>query len=90
VINCDTNAGFLGTLQGVNIVDVVNGVTNVIASNISLTNGQVFPFSGSYTNPNPCAPITDTVSASGVTAARHNDSHKFALLPARTLLSRAW
>jgi hypothetical protein len=69
VINCDTNAGFLGTLQGVNIVDVVNGVTNVIASNISLTNGQVFPFSGSYTNPNPCAPITDTVSASGVTAA---------------------
>jgi hypothetical protein len=69
VVNCDTNAGFLGALQGVTIVDVVNGVTNTIASGITLTNGQSFPFSGSITNANICAPITDTVRVIGFTAA---------------------
>jgi hypothetical protein len=41
VIKCDTTAGFLGTVQGVNIVDVVNvAKPNVIASNISQTTAR--------------------------------------------------
>ena len=64
VSNCGTNTGS-ERLRDITVSNLVNGVLTLVTNIPGLDAGQSATFSGSYSNANICAPITDTIMVGG-------------------------
>src|ERR1041385_7052450 len=68
VSNCGTNAA-TDQLRNVTVSNLVNGVLTLLTNIPVLDAGQSASFSGSYSNANICAPITDHIFVAGIDTA---------------------
>src|SRR5436190_11318977 len=68
VSNTGTNTGS-EQLRNITVSNLVNGVLTLVTNIPTLDAGQSASFGGSYSNPNFCAPISDTIFVSGIDLA---------------------